>query len=345
MKRIVYALLMLSFGIPTIKAKAQAIDMNVIGPNLLPNPALYPGTVTGTFSITAAILDEKLSSDDLSGSFATLMISLSNLQGSSAILPTGAGADLFNWVYNPTTNSYTGFSRDVTMTADVVYDITLAGLPTTGVVTTNTVGFQVNLTPPTDLLNSDPTNDGLSIFTHSDLNLPVTLVSFNAKKEGSVVGLAWATTEETNSDYFEVQRSSNGKSWNRLGSVKSHGESKVLVNYGFVDENPGAGENLYRLKMVDNDKTFTYSAIRNIVFEGNSDFIPYPNPVSDKFRIKNYQQIKQVVLYNTGGVKMYGTQNVTSEGIDVSRLLPGSYTAVLTLFDGTIRTHKVAVTR
>lgn len=345
MKRIVYALLTLSFGLLTFKANAQAIDMNVTGANILPNPALYPGTVTGSFNVTAEILDETLSSDDLSGGFATITIALSGLQGSSAILPTGAGADLFNWVYEPATNSYTGFSRDVTMTADVVYPITLAGLPTTGVVTTNTVGFQINLTPPTDLFASETNDDAVQIFTHTDLNLPVTLVSFSAKKEGSTVTLAWATTEETNSDYFEIQRSLNGKTWNRLGTVKSQGESSVLVNYSFSDNTPGGGENLYRLKMVDNDKTFAYSAVRNVVFEDQSDFKPYPNPVSDKFLIQNYQQIKQVVLYNVGGVKMYGSQKVTSEGIDVSRLLPGTYTAVLTLNDGTIRTHKVAVVR
>ncbi|MGN7888419.1 hypothetical protein [Dyadobacter sp. 22481] len=51
--------------------------------------------------------------------------------------------------------------------------------------------------------------------------LPVTLISFTAiESEGTVV-LSWETTQKTNSDRFEIQRSRDAKAWFVLGSVKA----------------------------------------------------------------------------------------------------------------------------
>jgi hypothetical protein len=175
--------------------------------------------------------------------------------------------------------------------------------------------------------------------------LPVTLASFTARAESNTTQLNWATTEETNSDRFEIQRSFNGKNWKPIGTVRSHGESSVLINYNFVDNSPGAGENLYRLKMIDYDKTYAYSTIRNVSFKELPGLKPYPNPVTDRLFFKDSPKTQQAVLHNASGVKVFGTEKVTSEGIDVTRLPQGIYTVTITLFDGTINTHKVAVTR
>ncbi|WP_353718711.1 T9SS type A sorting domain-containing protein [Dyadobacter sp. 676] len=175
--------------------------------------------------------------------------------------------------------------------------------------------------------------------------LPVTLVSFQAHiQEGKTI-LNWATTEETNSDRFEIEHSTSGKAWTKVGTVLAKGESKGRVSYDFEHKQPVNGENLYRLKMIDADETFAYSAIRSVRLDVHSELTAYPNPVSDRLMIRNYQQIKQVVLHNAAGVKIYQSQKLTSEGIDVSKLQQGTYTITMTLFDGTISTHKVAVIR
>jgi hypothetical protein len=180
-------------------------------------------------------------------------------------------------------------------------------------------------------------------FAALTIPLPVTLISFTAVAETRTALLTWATTAETNSDRFEVERSLNGKIWNKIGTVASHGESTVLRDYSFVDASP-LRENLYRLKMVDKDETFAYSSIRNIAFEG-AGIATYPNPVSDKLLIRNFDQIKEVALNSTSGRELFHDRKVSSEGIDVSKLPAGIYIVTLTLFDGTISTHKVAVTR
>jgi hypothetical protein len=174
--------------------------------------------------------------------------------------------------------------------------------------------------------------------------LPVTLTRFAAVAEGRSALLSWATTEETNSERFDIERSLNGKQWNAIGSVASTGESKVLVNYTYTDASPRSGTNLYRLKMIDKDGTFAYSVIRDVKIEGPSVII-YPNPVSDKLLISNQEQVSKAILSSSSGALVHTQNRISGDGIDIRRLSPGIYTLTLTLFDGTISTHKVAVTR
>lgn len=211
---------------------------------------------------------------------------------------------------------------------------------------TSILGGSSSLTDGSITTLSPLAPDSYTAYTFASLilPLPVTLTRFTAVAEGKAVLLAWATTEETNSDRFEIERSSDGKKWGRIGTVASSGESKVLVNYFYADNAPLAGENLYRLKMVDKDDTYAYSAIRNVQIKGEA-IRPYPNPVSDKLLIDSYAKVKEVSVKNAAGQYLLQIQKVSSDGIDVSRLTPGVYIVTLALFDGTISTHKVAVTR
>ncbi|WP_353718994.1 GEVED domain-containing protein [Dyadobacter sp. 676] len=179
--------------------------------------------------------------------------------------------------------------------------------------------------------------------------LPVTLARFTAVAESGTVLLSWSTTEEINSDRFEIQRSQGGKTWTNIGSVASRGESKVVVNYTFTDGNPAIGTNLYRLKMIDRAADHTegghaFSSIREVKIKG-ALATAYPNPVADKLLVRGSDQVKQAVLTNVSGIQVLKSNGVPAEGLDVRSLSPGIYTLSLTLFDGTISTQKVAVSR
>lgn len=212
---------------------------------------------------------------------------------------------------------------------------------------TSILGGSSNLTAGSITTISPLAPDSYTAYTFASLilPLPVTLTRFTAVAEGKTALLAWATTEETNSDRFEIERSADGKKWGRIGSVASTGESKVLVNYTYTDNAPLAGENLYRLKMVDKDETYAYSHIRNLSFKGEAGAAPYPNPAADKIMIRDHKLVKQLDIVNMSGVKVIQNQQPSSTGIDVTKLPQGIYMMTLTLFDGTISTHKIAVTR
>ncbi|GGN06308.1 hypothetical protein GCM10010967_46910 [Dyadobacter beijingensis] len=174
--------------------------------------------------------------------------------------------------------------------------------------------------------------------------LPVTLARFTATAETGTVLLAWSTTEEKGSDRFEIERSVDGKSWVMIGSVASRGESNALLDYSYNDLRPAMGSNLYRLKMVDADGTYALSSIREVKLKGVMA-IAYPNPVSDKLLIADHGQVKQITLTSIAGIQVFSSRSIPSDGVDVRSLAPGVYTLSMTLFDGTISTQKIAVSR
>ena len=175
--------------------------------------------------------------------------------------------------------------------------------------------------------------------------LPVTLVRFEALAQENQVALTWATTEETNADRFEIEYSANGKIWKAIGTIAAKGESIVEQNYMFNHESPLKGQNLYRLKMIDQDNTYAISKIQSVIMDQNASLIAYPNPVTSKIKIRNYEQVSKVTLYNGLGIEISESTKLSSDGIDVSKLPQGIYTVTLLLSDGTVSTQKMLVTK
>ena len=178
--------------------------------------------------------------------------------------------------------------------------------------------------------------------------LPVTLANFNVKKEGSIALLNWSTTQETKSDFFEVQHSIDAKAWNVLGKVKSIGESKNTKNYDFIHETPLSGSNYYRLRIVDIDATFSYSGIRNVSFENSGAATKlYPNPVSSVLTIEaaDWTRVASIELVNAAGVAVYKSGERPVNNIDVKSLPNGIYIVKLVKADGTVDKLKTIIAK
>jgi hypothetical protein len=172
------------------------------------------------------------------------------------------------------------------------------------------------------------------------LQLPVTLISFTAKKEGHSALLEWSTSAETNSDHFEVQHSNAaGEVWSVAGKMAAKGESAVLQRYSFVHENPVAGTNLYRLKMVDKDGTFAYSGIKHIRWDNLVSMELYPNPVVSTLMIRPAGgAVSEVHLYNAFGERVafkYPAGQSQVMTIQTDRLPAGLYIIRVTHANGT----------
>ncbi|PJJ58955.1 right-handed parallel beta-helix repeat-containing protein [Hymenobacter chitinivorans] len=113
--------------------------------------------------------------------------------------------------------------------------------------------------------------------------LPVELKAFTATPQGSgTVRLDWATASEMNSKVFDVERSANGTSFERIGTVAAAGTSSTTRRYMLPDaELPASATQLYyRLKQVDLDGTFSYSPVRTVNLTGTvaTSLTLYPNP-------------------------------------------------------------------
>lgn len=112
--------------------------------------------------------------------------------------------------------------------------------------------------------------------------LPIELVSFTGQSTAEGVLLKWSTSMEKNFDHFEIERSTDGVSFDYVSSVKGKGGLAVKTDYMLVDDEARSGRYYYRLKNVDIDETFDYSKVIVVLAGDNNSIALYPNPVRDK---------------------------------------------------------------
>ena len=134
--------------------------------------------------------------------------------------------------------------------------------------------------------------------------LPVKLTSFTASRSENQTRLAWNTSLEVNSHLFIVERSIDAENYEEIGVIAAKGNSNALSQYTWVDLNPAINENnYYRLKLVDKDGSFEYSAIQIVSYmDGlvqNTALASsvYPIPAKDKISAKFNNDLKGNVTY------------------------------------------------
>jgi uncharacterized protein (DUF2141 family) len=112
--------------------------------------------------------------------------------------------------------------------------------------------------------------------------LPVELTAFTATPTGPVaVRLAWTTASEKNSASFDVERSLDGRTFARIGTVAAAGTSSSVRRYELLDADPSIHQSTiyYRLRQVDADGTASYSPVRTVARTGAAAGLAlYPNP-------------------------------------------------------------------
>lgn len=335
-KKLIIFIVAVVCGISSTITYAQQ-NPAVTGSLVTPSPAIAGSTATFSFNIGTAGLS-------IPGTGATQRMGFTlglgtgvaptNPDGISSV--TGAILTYFDITYNSGTRTYTGVQKlnvaiPTSTLAQINVQVNVISIPVSAI-----VNIQPNAVAQAQ--NQPTSDDNASI----DTPLPVTLTSFTAAKEGQTALLKWATTMETNSDRFEIQRSQNGKQWGMIGTKQSNGESSSLKSYNFTDSEPLDGENLYRLKMVDRDGTFAYSRIESVTFEGLTASF-HPNPVAEKLVITagDFSKVKNIQIYDASGKTVYKSAAAPSAEINVQNLSAGLYVVQVVRANGTVITHKI----
>lgn len=192
-----------------------------------------------------------------------------------------------------------------------------------------------NNTPATSYAQSGvgPNNAGILGNLGS---LPIELVSFNAIKNANRVDAYWTTISELNNDYFTLERSKDGLTFETVVTTDGAGSSNYILNYSETDFNPYDGISYYRLKQTDYNGSSSYSqvvAVNYIFTEDNLSV--YPNPsdgTTINVALKNLENKEMlVVLRDVVGREYYSKVIISLNeneiiGIDLEqKLASGTY--------------------
>ncbi|MEI9954964.1 MAG: T9SS type A sorting domain-containing protein [Ferruginibacter sp.] len=144
--------------------------------------------------------------------------------------------------------------------------------------------------------------------------LPLRLLSFTGTTQNTGNLLQWQTANEQNVKAFEIERSEDGNNFATIATKPATNSG----SYNYVDNtNNKTAHIYYRLKMLDNNGSFTYSAVIALVQKQGTSITVYPNPATDYITVKGTNNKGQVLVIDAIG-KVVAKQQCTMGNTIVS---------------------------
>lgn len=172
---------------------------------------------------------------------------------------------------------------------------------------------------------------GTIIFGEGGNFLPVEWAYFRGQRQPAGVRLNWGTVSETNHDYFEVERSQDGRLFTALDRVLGEEEGRNgSRDYQYLDQLAPAGPLFYRLRQVDVDGAFSYSSLVSVTGETiKEELSVFPNPSSGLINIDGLDASTatvQVLLFDQLGRQLFHQElegGLSRYQLEVERALAG----------------------
>lgn len=151
--------------------------------------------------------------------------------------------------------------------------------------------------------------------------IPVELTTFNATAGNQEVSLIWETASERNNAGFEVERSYDNETFEKILFIDGMGTTTEKTFYSCTDV-PEEGKIFYRLKQIDFDGSFTYSKTVEVDVFRVAEFQlhqNYPNPFNPvttiSFRLPETSNVTLSVYAVDGSLVNEFTADVYDTGI------------------------------
>lgn len=227
-------------------------------------------------------------------------------------------------------------------------------------VTWNIYTNNANVTVPSDATqiiiqgrrnsgNSTCPNSNWSILSQWSVNnvLPVELVNFYGFQDNNGDNiLIWQTASEVNTAEFIVMKSTDMINWTDIATLNAAGNSTQTQTYQCSDNNVFGEINYYKLKIIDQDLSYSYSpmiAIKNEITNQSIALNIYPIPFENELNLNiiNPKQYKVwIELVDITGKIIYINYLNTMEGnitINTIALPKGVYVVKLYCGENTIQ--------
>jgi hypothetical protein len=174
------------------------------------------------------------------------------------------------------------------------------------------------------------------------------LTGFHASHNGNAIQLQWTALTESNIQFHEIQKSTNGSAFRGIGTLTGQNNTTPF-RYTFLDATPVAGNNYYRLRTVDKTGNQTFSNIISVNNgAGKTDIRVLPNPVQRgvlNLQLANIDAGQYAIsLYSNAGQKVFTRSlNLTNGSVTETINLPeslGHGLYFLQLTNGEMRINK-----
>lgn len=184
--------------------------------------------------------------------------------------------------------------------------------------------------------------------------LPIELLTFSATMTDKKAEIYWVTASERNNDFFTIEKTRDGNTFEEVAIVDGAGSSISLREYLHTDEDPYPGTSYYRIKQTDFNGAFTYSPLAPLDNTGGKlTFELFPNPVTSNMLNLSISAPADeevlVVVNDLFGREYYSKVIVVEDGryklvVDPSeKLQPGVYSVIASSHNNRLYSQKVVV--
>lgn len=292
---------------PNISFKVNGIVIGNSGPIAYANTPAWV-KIGGSFVATTSMVDLQVvnatsiaSGNDLGLDDIAINVCQSQIAVSGPSSVCDGNTATASYVVTDPTNANTWYKwqksinggssyTDITTGAQSVYTASTFTLPLAlGIVNSAMNGYKYRLIVSTNASGlADP---GCTYFNDFTLivnacgSLPVQFSSFTGSFSNGIATLNWQTSQELNSDHFELFRSYDGVDFTSVIKIASAGFSNTFKNYSYQDRAGGSNNVFYRLKQVDINGKETFSSIVKLSLGINSGISIFPNPFNNNFTV------------------------------------------------------------
>jgi len=163
--------------------------------------------------------------------------------------------------------------------------------------------------------------------------LPIDLLYFNGNANNNNVTLQWACESTETNNTYQLECSEDGVTYTDLTARNVVINDNDIHRYTYVDFNNNYPTSYYRLKIVDNNATTTYSntVVINKVVNEQFRLSVYPNPTTDILHFNLPKGNNYISIINGIGqvVKSIKVNQLSTTEINVKSLIKGTYTIVV----------------
>ena len=160
--------------------------------------------------------------------------------------------------------------------------------------------------------------------------LPVTFKTIKAVRQQKDIAVEWTADNEQNVAAYELERSPDGRSFDKVYTTKATGSSATVAVYNWLDANVATGDHYYRVKSLEKDNSFVYSKVVKVSSVNDHGGIHlYPNPVLNaKIGVQMVSMAAgnyQFTLVNSAGQTVYKTTLRHNGGSASLTVAPNGY--------------------
>lgn len=154
------------------------------------------------------------------------------------------------------------------------------------------------------------------------IKLPIELISFEGEAQANGNALKWLTATEIDNDYFTLEKSIDGVSFEAIHTEKGAGTTSTPQAYEYLDEQVSSGISYYRLSQTDFDGSTSIAGIisiertqlENIVLN-NLHPMPINNLLNIEISAQSNEQIN-IQIYNMAAQILISELQQIQEGIN-----------------------------